>query len=281
MSESTEERVADDRPSGPAQRPLRVLLVEDSHEHAKLAAIWIEEEGHARFEVTWVERLSAAPGCARRLHVRRDSVGFVPSRQRPARDVPRNPRTGAAGARRADDRHRRRAARASGRPGGRAGLSRQGRHRWPAAGSRARLRHRTPPRGRSRAASARDSADREPDRPGRRCRASAEQSARRDSRQRDARRQRAVEGSPDAPLSGRDRARLRARRAPGQANAGVLGPRRLCATAGRSRRGHQGHVRSDGARAAAGRHAVARHAARSADRPGGSSHRSRSWCSTS
>ena len=37
-----------------------MLLVEDSHEHAKLAAIWIEEEGHARFEVTWVERLSAA-----------------------------------------------------------------------------------------------------------------------------------------------------------------------------------------------------------------------------
>ena len=60
MSESTEERVADDRPSAPAPRPLRVLLVEDSHEHAKLAAIWIEEEGHARFEVTWVERLSAA-----------------------------------------------------------------------------------------------------------------------------------------------------------------------------------------------------------------------------
>jgi signal transduction histidine kinase len=42
------------------QGPLRVLLVEDSKEHARLAALGIEEEGHGRFEVTWVERLSAA-----------------------------------------------------------------------------------------------------------------------------------------------------------------------------------------------------------------------------
>ena len=60
MSESTEKLVAEDRPAGPVQRPLRVLLVEDSQEHARLAVIWIEEEGHGRFEVTWVERLSAA-----------------------------------------------------------------------------------------------------------------------------------------------------------------------------------------------------------------------------
>jgi signal transduction histidine kinase len=46
--------------TAPVGRALRLLLVEDSHEHARLAALWIAEEGHGRFAVTWVERLSTA-----------------------------------------------------------------------------------------------------------------------------------------------------------------------------------------------------------------------------
>jgi signal transduction histidine kinase len=42
-----------------AGRPLRVLLVEDDDAHARLAAEWLELEGHGGFDVVRVDRLSA------------------------------------------------------------------------------------------------------------------------------------------------------------------------------------------------------------------------------
>lgn len=48
----------DDRSSGPARR--RVLLVEDNEAHARLAAMWLEQDGHGRYEALPVDRLSSA-----------------------------------------------------------------------------------------------------------------------------------------------------------------------------------------------------------------------------
>jgi signal transduction histidine kinase len=47
-------------PQGAAGRPLRLLLVEDDEAHARLAELWIEQEGHGRFAVVHVERLAEA-----------------------------------------------------------------------------------------------------------------------------------------------------------------------------------------------------------------------------
>jgi signal transduction histidine kinase len=47
-------------PHGAAGRPLQVLLVEDDEAHARLAELWLENEGHGRFAITHVTRLSAA-----------------------------------------------------------------------------------------------------------------------------------------------------------------------------------------------------------------------------
>lgn len=46
--------------AGPAERPLRVLFVEDNEAHAQLATAWIEQEGRGRFVVARADRLSAA-----------------------------------------------------------------------------------------------------------------------------------------------------------------------------------------------------------------------------
>jgi signal transduction histidine kinase len=45
---------------GAAGRPLRLLLVEDDEAHARLAELWIEQEGRGRFAVVHVERLAEA-----------------------------------------------------------------------------------------------------------------------------------------------------------------------------------------------------------------------------
>jgi signal transduction histidine kinase len=47
-------------PQGAAGRPLRLLLVEDDEAHARLAELWIEQEGRGRFAVVRVERLAEA-----------------------------------------------------------------------------------------------------------------------------------------------------------------------------------------------------------------------------
>jgi signal transduction histidine kinase len=47
-------------PHGAAARPLLILLVEDDDAHARLAELWLEQEGHGRFRVARVERLSDA-----------------------------------------------------------------------------------------------------------------------------------------------------------------------------------------------------------------------------
>jgi signal transduction histidine kinase len=47
-------------PHGAAGRPLRLLLVEDDEAHARLAELWIEQEGRGRFVVVRVERLAEA-----------------------------------------------------------------------------------------------------------------------------------------------------------------------------------------------------------------------------
>lgn len=47
-------------PQGAAGRPLRLLLVEDDEAHARLAELWIEQEGRGRFAVVHVDRLAEA-----------------------------------------------------------------------------------------------------------------------------------------------------------------------------------------------------------------------------
>jgi signal transduction histidine kinase len=47
-------------PHGAAARPLRILLVEDDEAHARLAELWLEQEGHGRFDTVRAERLSEA-----------------------------------------------------------------------------------------------------------------------------------------------------------------------------------------------------------------------------
>jgi signal transduction histidine kinase len=46
--------------ASPAERPLRVLLVEDNEAHAQLATAWIDQEGNGRFAVICADRLSGA-----------------------------------------------------------------------------------------------------------------------------------------------------------------------------------------------------------------------------
>ncbi len=43
----------------PAAVPRRVLVVEDNDAHARLAVLWLEEDGHGRYEAVIAERLSA------------------------------------------------------------------------------------------------------------------------------------------------------------------------------------------------------------------------------
>jgi signal transduction histidine kinase len=45
---------------GAAGRPLRILLVEDDEAHARLAELWLVQEGHGRFSTVRAERLSEA-----------------------------------------------------------------------------------------------------------------------------------------------------------------------------------------------------------------------------
>jgi signal transduction histidine kinase len=47
-------------PHGAPGRPLSILLVEDDAAHARLAELWLEQEGHGRFATVRVERLSEA-----------------------------------------------------------------------------------------------------------------------------------------------------------------------------------------------------------------------------
>ena len=47
-------------PHGAAGRPLLILLVEDDEAHARLAELWLEQEGHGRFGTVRVARLSEA-----------------------------------------------------------------------------------------------------------------------------------------------------------------------------------------------------------------------------
>jgi signal transduction histidine kinase len=56
-----------DRLPGPVRR--RVLVVEDNEAHARLATLWLEQDGHGRYEPVLADRLSAALDRLGREHI--------------------------------------------------------------------------------------------------------------------------------------------------------------------------------------------------------------------